>query len=315
MPSRSAAVAAAVAVAQEHGVRVGEPEVLHDSFSLRILLRPAPIVARVPTTTALGRPRPADALEREMAVVSFLRAAGAPVVPPSDLLPAGPHVRDGIAVSFWAHVPHDPARVVTPGEAGRMLAELHAALRGFPGELPHLGPVLDEPARLLDLLAGAGPDLVETGSRAGPELVETGSRAGPELVGAGELARLREAHAALRERLAGPAGVQAVHGDAHPGNLLATPAGLLWNDFEECMSAPIAWDLAVLLRTTRLDGPAAVRAYGADPDDPALRAFVAARGLQGTLWVLARALRFPERAGEARAVLETWLRDPSGMTR
>ncbi|NJP89521.1 phosphotransferase [Nonomuraea sp. FMUSA5-5] len=293
MPSRSAAVAAAVAVAEEHGVRVAEPEVLHDSFSLRVLLRPAPVVARVPTTTALGRPRPADALGREMAVVSFLRAAGAPVVPPSDLLPAGPHVHDGIAVTFWAHVRHDPARVVTPGEAGRMLAELHAALRGFPGELPYLGPVLDEPARLLDLLAGAGP----------------------ELVGAGELARLREAHAALRERLDGPAGVQAVHGDAHPGNLLATPAGLLWNDFEECMAAPAAWDLAVLLRTTRLDGRAAVRAYGADPGDPALRAFVAARGLQGTLWVLARALRFPERAGEARAVLETWLRDPSGMTR
>ncbi|MEV4075647.1 phosphotransferase family protein [Nonomuraea fuscirosea] len=47
---------------------------------------------------------------------------------------------------------------------------------------------------------------------------------------------------------------QVVHGDAHPGNLLATPAGPLWNDFEECMSAPVGWDLACLSRTTRLDG-------------------------------------------------------------
>ncbi|UBU15050.1 phosphotransferase enzyme family protein [Nonomuraea gerenzanensis] len=303
MVSRSAAVSAAVAVAvaREHGVRVLEPVVLNDSFNLRVLLRPAPVVARVPTTTALGRPDPADALEREVAVVSYLHGAGVPVVPPSGLLPAGPHRRDGVAMSFWAHVPHDAGRVITPEEAGRMLAELHEALRGFPGELPRLGPVLDEPARLLGLLA----------------------RQGSWLVGDGELARLREAHAGCAERLGGPVvetdglggPVQAVHGDAHPGNLLATPGGLLWNDFEECMTAPVAWDLACLLRTTRLDGRAAVRAYGADPGEPELRAFLAARGLQGTLWVLARALRFPDQADAARTVLRTWLDDPSGATR
>ncbi|MGI5283513.1 phosphotransferase [Nonomuraea polychroma] len=42
--------------------------------------------------------------------------------------------------------------------------------------------------------------------------------------------------------------VQAVHGDAHPGNLLATSSGLLWNDFEETMAAPVGCDLACLLR-------------------------------------------------------------------
>ncbi|MEV4172255.1 hypothetical protein [Nonomuraea sp. NPDC049709] len=42
---------------------------------------------------------------------------------------------------------------------------------------------------------------------------------------------------------------------------------------------------------------------------------LAARGLQGTLWVLARATRFPSEAGRARAALEAWLRDPSGATR
>ncbi|MEV5497754.1 phosphotransferase [Nonomuraea fuscirosea] len=83
------------------------------------------------------------------------------------------------------------------------------------------------------------------------------------------LDRLRTAHAALVERLGteqtGRA-AQVVHGDAHPGNLLATPAGPLWNDFEECMSAPVGWDLACLSRTTRLDGRAVVRAYGAARD-------------------------------------------------
>ncbi|MFI7221948.1 hypothetical protein ACIBO5_01905 [Nonomuraea angiospora] len=103
------AVAAAVALAEEHGIRVLEPVVLNDSFNLRIHLRPAPVVARVPTVTALGRARPADALRRELDVV-----------------------------------------------------------------LPYLGPVLDEPLRLLELLDGQVP---------------------PDV-----LARLRDAHAGLAER-------------------------------------------------------------------------------------------------------------------
>lgn len=288
--STEAAVAAAVAVAEEHGVRVREPVVLNDSFNVRVHLRPAPVVARVPTVTALGRARPQDALARELSVVSFLAEAGAPVVPPSDLLPPGPHVRDGVTLSFWAYAEHDPEREVTPATFGSMLAELHTALRGHPGGPPLLGPVLDEPLRLLDLLSAT--------------------------LDPGTLARLREAHAELAERFSGAAAqAQVVHGDAHPGNLLATPGGLRWNDFEECMAAPVAWDLACLLRTRRLDGRAAVRAYGADPEDPLLRACLAARGLQGTLWVLLWALRFPERAGEARAALDAWLRDPTGETR
>lgn len=71
-------------------------------------------------------------------------------------------------------------------------------------------------------------------------------------------------------------------------------------------------ELACLLRTTRLDGRAAVRAYGADPAD--LRTFLAARGLQGT-WVLTRALRFPAEADAAHATPTTWLQDPSGERR
>jgi aminoglycoside phosphotransferase (APT) family kinase protein len=285
------AVRVAVSLAREHGITVREPVVLNDSFNLRIHLRPAPIVARVPTVTALGRERPEQALLRELEVVSFLYGLGAPVVPPSALLPPGPHVRDGVAVSFHAYAEHDPAYAVTPDAAGKALAELHAGLREFPGELPYLGPVLDEPVRLLELLDGeVEPDA---------------------------LARLRDAHAELVSRLGrAPQGrAQVVHGDAHPGNLLATPAGLLWNDFEECMTAPVGWDLACLLRTTRLDGRAAVRAYGADPDDPELRTFLAARGLQGTLWMLVRALRLPSESAAARAALAAWLRDPSGATR
>ncbi|MEV0630440.1 phosphotransferase enzyme family protein [Nonomuraea wenchangensis] len=284
----SAAVSAAVAVAREHGVRVAEPVLLHDSFNLRVHLRPAPVVARVPTVTAMGRDRPDEVLRRELEVVSHLHRAGAPVVPPSDLLPPGPHLWDGFAVTFWTYAEHDPERVISPEEAGRGLAELHEALRGFPGELPVLWPALDEPARLLGVLDGR--------------------------IDPGVHARLRAGHEELAGRLPRGGG-QAVHGDAHPGNLLATPRGLLWNDFEECMTAPVAWDLAVLGRTLRLDGRAALRAYGVDPDDPALAVFRAARALQGTLWQLVRAQRLPRYEAEAERALTAWLRDPSGARR
>ncbi|MFI7464171.1 aminoglycoside phosphotransferase family protein [Nonomuraea sp. NPDC049646] len=285
--SAGEAVAAAVAVAEEHGVTVREPVVLKDSYNLRIHLRPAPVVARVPTVTALARLRPEEAMRRELAVVSFLHERGAPVVPPSDLLPARVHERGGALVSYWRHVEHDGSRPVTPEVFGRALRELHEALRGYPGELPRLGPVLDEPAHLLRVLSA---DLEPAVS-----------------------ARLAQARAGLAARL--PVGGQAVHGDAHPGNLLVTPAGLLWNDFEETTYGPVGWDLACLLGTVRLDGRAAVRAYGADPGDPDLAVFAEARALQAVLWTLVRARRFPEERAAARAVLDGWLRDPTGRAR
>jgi hypothetical protein len=43
------AVAAALALARENGLRVEEPTVLNDQFSLMVHLRPAPVVARVAT--------------------------------------------------------------------------------------------------------------------------------------------------------------------------------------------------------------------------------------------------------------------------
>jgi hypothetical protein len=43
------AVAAALALAREYGLRVEESTILNDLFSLMVHLRPAPVVARVTT--------------------------------------------------------------------------------------------------------------------------------------------------------------------------------------------------------------------------------------------------------------------------
>jgi hypothetical protein len=283
-----APIAAAVSVAARHGVRVTDPVVLEDSYSLRVHLRPAPIVARIPTVTMLGRPRPVEALVREVAVVSFLAGKGAPVVPVSDLLPPGPFEQDGYAVSFWTYVEHDRDLRLSPVDVGRALAELHGVLREYPGELPCLGPALDETAVLLDRL---------------------GSPPGADPSGRADLSGLSEDLELLAAELRGrPGDVQALHGDAHPGNVLAAKDGLVWIDFEETCSGPVGWDLACMLGTARLDGRKAVRAYGADPDDPGFLPLLRARRLQSVLWMVAKAGRFPQEAARAGAALDAYRR-------
>ena len=160
-----------------------------------------------------------------------------------------------------------------------MLGELHCALDEYPGELPAGGP-FDDTAHAIDALAARG------------------------LVTAGEADGLREAADRLRTALAGYP-VRPLHGDAHPGNLLATPAGLLWNDFEDTCAGPVEWDLACLARTRRFDGDVAVERYG-HPGQEALDPYLRLRGLHGTVWYQQLAERFPAYRPDARARLAAW---------
>jgi hypothetical protein len=125
------AVAAAVTVAGAHGVVSGDPVLLHDGANLVLHLRPASVVARVTTTTPALRPDIARPFTREVVLAAALTAADAAVVPPSDLLPPGPHRSDGLTLSFWRHVglrPEPP----TAGEAGSAPGELHEVLSSLP---------------------------------------------------------------------------------------------------------------------------------------------------------------------------------------
>jgi hypothetical protein len=125
------AVTASVTVAAAHGLRVDDPRVLADGCAVRVYLRPAPVVARISTLTALLR-TPIEAwLAREVAVADFLAAHGAPVVAPSDTLPPGPHHRDGLVMTFWRYAQPVSEAVPDTTVTGRMLAELHAVLREY----------------------------------------------------------------------------------------------------------------------------------------------------------------------------------------
>jgi Phosphotransferase enzyme family len=179
------AVAAAVAVAAEHGLRADDPVVLSDAWHVLVHLRPLPLVARVSSGRPYPEGPPEEDVIRELAVASHAAQAGAPVVPPSDLLPPGPHRNGGHVVAFWQYV--EPGGEVDPVAAGRGLRAVHEVLADYDDELPSLHT--DD---LLGILDGLEPsEDVEL-------LREIGTR-----------------HIDGR--------VQAVHGDAHLWNCLPGP--------------------------------------------------------------------------------------------
>jgi hypothetical protein len=95
-----------------------------------------------------------------------------------------------------------------------------------------------------------------------------------------------------------------LHGDTHPGNLLATPAGWRWTDLEDTCRGPRGWDLTCLRTTSRLDGRAALDALPEPPTDAEPAPFVHLRLLHAAAWWFVHAVRVPADLGAARRRLQ-----------
>ncbi|MEG3880937.1 hypothetical protein QT972_26590 [Microcoleus sp. herbarium7] len=268
------AVAAAVSVASTYGIRVNDPHVLADAYSVRVHLKPAPIVARIATLTPIVRSPIESWLARELSVAEFLAAKGAPVVPPSDLLPPVPHHFDGLAMTFWRYFEPVSDALPAPATVGRMQAELHAVLRDYPGDLPPL-PALSDIPRGIDRLNQLGNMLPES-----------------------DLTLLQTTYDRLLAQLSNPVGLwQPLHGDAHALNLIPTAKGLLWNDFEDTCTGSIAWDLI------NLDGEG-IAAYPNAPDLATLEPYRQMRKLHAIVWVYAMLPELPDWRESAKALLD-----------
>jgi hypothetical protein len=249
------ALALAQTVAREHGLACDDAVLLAGGSNALVHLRPAPVVARVMTGTAVLHDDPERWLAREVAVGAYLAARTDRVVAPTDLLPPGPHERDGEWMTLWTFVAHDEqAPLPAPAELGRSLRELHEALAGYPGDLEPLDGVRGWLARLLDEL------------RPSPEVDRLRGRL--------------EALAPVVFDSALPA--QPLHGDASLSNLLRTPGGPVWNDLEDVCTGPVAWDLAGLMAGSA-DPDELLAGYG-DPGVEDLSPFLEAHALYGVIW-------------------------------
>ena len=235
----SSPVEAAVSVARELGLRVEEPVVLRDLTNVLVRLDPSPVVARVPRT--LTRLRGPDWFALELRVVAWLARVGAPVTAPTTLIDPGPHEQGGFLISFMEAVDHDDGRA-DAASAGGALRELHRALVDCPEELPDFRR-LDETRALLDLLHPS------------------------DLVSQYEIDGMREVVALLGE--SPPPPLRPIHGDSHLGNVLWSPRGPLWTDFENVCAGPVEYDLACISWRDRPQDKGALEAYG--PHDERLR--------------------------------------------
>jgi hypothetical protein len=273
-------LAAAQAVARAYGVACDEAVRIAAGSNVLVHLKPAPVVARVMTGTAILHDDVEQWLAREVAVGAFVAERSDLVVPPSEILPPGPHERDGLWMTLWKFVAHDAqAPPPEPRELGRSLRGLHAVLADFPGDLAPLSGIRDWLERLL------------AGLRPSPSLTKQ------------DIDGLRSKLDALTPAVfESSLPAQALHGDASMSNLLRTESGLVWNDLEDVCAGPVAWDIAGLVTSARARGKSAtyteelLAAYG-DPGVGDLKAFLEAHALYEVVWHAYEGRHRPQAAG------------------
>jgi len=275
------AVGAAISVSRALGLKPDdEPEVLADGSNVLVHLKPAPVVARVATTTGLVRKPVQDWLTIDLNLARYLAAKNCPVVSPSTELPPGPHLHDGLALTFWEYVEHDRNYVASVREVARLLREMHATLSEYPGRLQWLSPFIEIEKWLNEM--------------------DPWSAFCSE-----DIAMVRRGYAGIAARIAMlDLPEQPLHGDAHKKNLLKTSRGLLWTDFEDACYGPIEWDVACFVRTSGEDSEMALASYGGHLDLHQLEPFFEARDLQGAVWGAILSTRFADRRGRAAEWME-----------
>lgn len=211
---RDRAVAAATEIATSSGLPVDDAVVLHASNALTLRLLPCDVVARVSA-------RDVEQAQRELDLAATL-AAVAPVVAPDPRVPARAQVRGEFVVTFWAHEV-DSGQLPTPDDYAHGLLLLHQEMRS-----PDL--TLDAP-RFTGRVDAARTLLLD----------RTRTPDAPDDVRGTVLDALASAVATI-DRAGRPE--QLLHGEPHPGNVLSTPAGLRFVDWETCCRGPVELDVA-----------------------------------------------------------------------
>ncbi|GGK83139.1 phosphotransferase [Streptomyces flaveus] len=291
----SAAVDAAVGAGRDLGLTVTDATVLHDVFSVVVHLAPSPVVARIPTV--LPHRESLDSLARrqraELDVARWLTDQGTPVIPPSPLVPREPVQRDGFSMTFWQFVEEDRDKEPDYVANSESVADLHAAMRAYPGRL--------------SFLSAADPQFIAESLALLEEL--------PGLIGASELDRARREWQILEplvrsrtafEKAFPGIGLQPIHGDSPPANIFYGVERDLYSDFELVTLGPVEWDLAAL-------GPVHESAYnrgaqrgGMRPLNEEVLSFVNAVGMLRAIATLTLTPQLPELVEYIKPAVDQW---------
>lgn len=217
---------AAMEVAERFGVRTDRREIIQAANTLVVRLT-EDLVARV-LIDQDGHRQGGEWFQREIVIARHLAERGAPVIPLHPGIDPGPHEHLGHTMNFWKFVQVIDAEPDSM-EVGCTLAECHRHLAARHFGLPKLA-ILHETRAMLD------------------------RHEREDLMTPDDLKLLRRhLDESIRKLDAVP--MQALHGDAHFGNLMVTREGLLWTDWEDAFLGPVEWDLASILWNARhLDG-------------------------------------------------------------
>ena len=211
-------IRAAKETVMAHGITPDRCDILQDGSTLVLRLTET-LVARV-VQDVDGPRQGTEWFARENAIALHLTRHGAPSIPLHPDLPPGPHEHLGFPINFWLYVTAIKMEP-EPEQVGRTLQECHEILRSFDQPLPKLA-IVTESLAMLGMLEERGLFPTTT------------------------LELLRRHLTACMTALDGFPH-QPLHGDAHPGNLMNTTAGLLWTDWEDAFSGPVEWDVASVI--------------------------------------------------------------------
>jgi Phosphotransferase enzyme family len=208
------AVAAAMSIASSLGLAADDAVVLQNSNKLALRLTPCDVLARVAHVEH-------QVAQFEIEIAQRLVGSGSPVGALEPRVEPRVYERDGFVVTLWTYYEPESPQAISPADYASALERLHAGMRKLDIPAPHFTDRVEE-----------AQQLVATRDRT-PALAE----ADRELL-ASTLRRLR--------RVIGDRGAadQLLHGEPHPGNVLATKSGPLFIDLETCCRGPVEFDLA-----------------------------------------------------------------------
>jgi hypothetical protein len=195
------------------GLAVDEATVICNSNKLALRLLPCDVFARV---AFAGQ----EAFAFEIEIARRLSQSGSPVASLDTRVDPRVYQRDGFVFTLWRYYEQS---AINPSAAAyaTALERLHVGMAQLDVVAPHFSDRVIEAQRL-----------VESHERT-PRLED----ADRELLSW----TLGSCGRRVRE---GPSPDQLLHGEPHPGNVLATAKGLLFIDLETCCRGPVEFDLA-----------------------------------------------------------------------